>query len=88
MQHRVYPSLFIIIVAIGSAGAAHGVDGTPEQCRRLEQRIEKYTELRRGGGSGSKMAAWKRARIEAKEAHRSHNCHRQGSQMIRISGSK
>lgn len=67
---------------------AYGREGSPEQCRRLEERIEKYTELRRGGGSGSQMTAWKRSRSEAEETYRDYNCHEQGRRMIRITRPK
>jgi hypothetical protein len=85
-------SLFFValplIPALLAGPFASGGEASPEQCQRLKERIEKYTELRRGGGSGSQMTAWKRARSEAEAAYRDYNCHLQGQRMIRISGSK
>ncbi len=85
MKRYLFPVLLPIVVALVSLQVAHGGDASPEQCRRLKERIEKYTELRRGGGSGSQMAAWKRARREAEATYRDYNCHTQGRGMIRIS---
>jgi hypothetical protein len=88
MNRSVFPVALSFISALSCFPAAAGREASPEQCRRLEERIEHYTELRRGGGSGSKMAAWKRARSEAEAAYRGYNCHLQGRGMIRIERSK
>lgn len=88
MNRIVCPAALPLIASLLCAPAAAGREASPDQCRRLEERIEHYTELRRGGGSGSKMAAWKRARNEAQAAYRGYNCHLQGRGMIRIERSR
>ncbi len=84
MKSLFSPVVLTLTTALLGAGAARAVDGSPEQCRRLKEQIERYTELRRTGGSASQMASWKRARSEAKAAYRNYNCHRQGSRMVRV----
>ena len=84
MRKLFYPTPLSLAVALLFSGGAAARDGSPEQCRRLEERIDRYTELRRAGGSAAQMASWKRSRSEAKAAYREYNCHRRGSRMIRI----
>jgi len=45
-------------------------------CRKLKSKLDKYTELRRRGGSAAKMDGWKRARKDAAEAFRKQRCHK------------
>lgn len=88
MKKYLFPTLLPLTAALLCPGGAYAREGSPEQCRRLEERIARYTELRRAGGSGAQMASWKRSRSEAEAAYRNYNCHRQGRKMIRITTSK
>jgi hypothetical protein len=88
MKTHFYPIPLILTAALSCPGGAHARDGSPEQCRRLQERIERYTELRRSGGTAAQMASWRRSRSEAEAAYRDYNCHRQGRKMIRITPSK
>ncbi len=61
----------------------HHLDAYPEDrslddCRKIQQKIEHYTELRRGGGSIAQMESWKRKRQEYKDRFRQGNCKRHG----------
>ena len=88
MNKYIFPVALPLIPALLCTPVAGGEEASPAQCQRLKERIEKYTELRRGGGSGSRMAAWKRSRSEAEAAYRDYNCHLQDRGMIRITRSK
>lgn len=88
MKKYSFPIVLIVNAALLCTAGADASDGSPEQCRRLEERIEKYTELRRSGGTAAQMASWRRSRSEAEAAYRNYNCHRQGSKMIRITPSR
>lgn len=45
-----------------------------ERCEKLRDRIERYGDLRRRGGSGSQMDRWKRALREAEAEFREKGC--------------
>jgi hypothetical protein len=47
-----------------------------ERCRGYQQQIEQLTELRRRGGRGSQMDAWRRQRGELEDRFRAENCKR------------
>lgn len=49
----------IALSALTSAPAGAG-EGTLEECRALKDRIDRYTSLRRMGGSASQMNGWKK----------------------------
>jgi hypothetical protein len=88
MRKHFFPIVSIVSVALLCTAGADAGEGSPEQCRRLEERIERYTELRRSGGTAAQMASWRRSRSEAEAAYRTYNCHRQGRKMIRITPAK
>ena len=88
MNKPSWSSIPLLVSLLISCGAACAGEASPKQCERLEERIEKYTSLRRGGGSGAQMAAWKRARREAQAAYRDGNCRAHKRRMIRVPRSK
>lgn len=88
MKIHFYPIVLPLTAALLCPGDVYAREGSPEQCRRLEERIARYTELRRSGGTAARMASWRRSRSEAEAAYRDYNCHRKGSKMIRITTSK
>lgn len=45
-----------------------------DKCQQLKDDIERYTEMRRRGGSSAQMDAWKRARREREHQFRNGNC--------------
>lgn len=50
-----------------------------QACETLERKVERYTQLRRNGGSAKQMTNWQKARHKYKERY--HECRRQRSQM-------
>lgn len=50
-----------------------------QACEALERKVERYTQLRRNGGSAKQMTRWQKARHKYKEQY--HECRRQRSQM-------
>ncbi|MHA7816033.1 MAG: hypothetical protein ACX93N_06120 [Pseudohaliea sp.] len=50
-------------------------------CKRWHQRIERYTRLRRGGGSAVQMERWRQARAAYEAKFRAARCHRWGRQL-------
>lgn len=45
-----------------------------EECRKLKIKIDHYNELRRDGGSGAQMDAWRRARRELEKSFNNMGC--------------
>jgi len=62
----------VLLLCMGSAQA--GRDQAVQQCQKLKDRIEQYDQLRRKGGSGSQMDAWKRARRNLEKEFRDRKC--------------
>ena len=72
MINRKHVFVFSVFVVFCSGTLAK--DSELARCQKLQKEIEKYTELRRAGGSGSQMDAWKRARREKEKALRNASC--------------
>ena len=62
----------LLAAATPPAGAR---DASLEQCQALKDRIERYTALRRKGGSTSKMEGWRKQLRSAEEKFREKGCH-------------
>lgn len=52
-----------------------------KQCQQYKDQIDRYTGLRRNGGSGKQMDAWKRARRDSEKAYSGHYCWRYRRQL-------
>lgn len=52
-----------------------------EQCQQYKDQVTRYTSLRRNGGSGKQMDAWKRSRREAEKAFSDNYCWRYRRQL-------
>ena len=52
-----------------------------EKCRSLQERIERYTRLRRKGGSASQMDSWKRQLRKSEEQFREYGCREFGREL-------
>lgn len=48
--------------------------GSLESCRRIQAKIDYYTDLKRQGGSSSQMNSWHRKRNDYKAQFAYHNC--------------
>ncbi|MEM0952835.1 MAG: hypothetical protein AAGI24_01740 [Pseudomonadota bacterium] len=49
-----------------------------EQCLAIRENINKYSELRRNGGSAEDMEVWKRARSQHEQEFRALRCRKLG----------
>lgn len=47
---------------------------TLEECQKMKDKIDHYNDLRREGGSGAQMDAWKRARRKLEQRFRDEGC--------------
>ncbi len=72
MNRFKYILVFFLPLIFSSGSLAK--DPEVARCKKLQKEIQKYTELRRSGGSGSQMDAWKRARREKEQAFRDADC--------------
>jgi hypothetical protein len=54
---------------------------TVEECQRLKDKIERYDNQRRAGGSGKQMDAWKRSRRESERLYSKSDCWRYGRKL-------
>ncbi len=58
------------------ASQSHAAPGSLKQCQRVQDQIEKYTHLRRAGGSAKKMASWQKKRNHYKDLYSEYHCSR------------
>ncbi len=73
--------VFLLAAVFLSGPVIAGEDAELRQCRKLKREIDHYTELRRHGGSGKQMDAWKAARWEREKAFSDLRCSYYGSQL-------
>lgn len=59
--------LTALILAMLSPAASADDNKQVRTCQKLKTAIERYTDLRRAGGSAEQMDAWKRARRKKKD---------------------
>ena len=52
-----------------------------EKCQHYKDQVARYTSLRRNGGSGKQMDAWKRSRRENEKAFSGNDCWRYRRQL-------
>ncbi len=65
------------LVAVVGCGIHIAASAQPEvlrECQKIKDKIDHYNELRRAGGSGAKMDAWKRARRKLEKKFRDAGC--------------
>ena len=48
--------------------------GSLSKCQRLADAIEKYSDLRRAGGSAKQMDTWKRRRSDKEDQFKRYDC--------------
>ena len=70
---RIIMQWVFALVVLASPMAVHAKNNL-DQCRKLYAKIEHYDELRRQGGSGAQMDAWKRSRRSLEKQFRSLGC--------------
>jgi hypothetical protein len=65
--------LFVLVFALTETVEARPQKSI-EQCRQLNHKIEKLTQLRRQGGSSADMNSWKRQRRDLEKDYRDSRC--------------
>jgi hypothetical protein len=63
-----------LALALGISSSGMAQDLSLEKCRQVKDQIEHYTQLRRAGGSASKMDRWKRLRADKQAAYDRGDC--------------
>jgi hypothetical protein len=67
--------LIIFFALLAPLGAPAATDsGAASECRELAEKIDRYTRLRRAGGSARQMDKWHRARNKLKQRYRDLAC--------------
>lgn len=74
MRYKPLIMLFPLLVAM-SAYAGHE-PGTLEQCQKIKDQIDRYTDLRRAGGTGRQMSNWQKRRNYYKDQYSEKDCMR------------
>lgn len=74
MRGIIAGTLFTLLLAPAAVPPTAAQDASLEQCQSLNDRIERYTALRRKGGSASKMEGWKKQLRRAEEKFREKGC--------------
>ncbi|WOJ95191.1 hypothetical protein R0135_08455 [Congregibacter variabilis] len=77
--------VFLILVLLGMppVSAASKNSKTLERCFYLQEKIERYTHLRRGGGSHTQMASWRKSRSRYEDEFRALRCSKFSHQLRR-----
>ena len=68
--------LIFLFLLLLPATATTEEPGTLKQCQRVQDRIEKYNNLRRAGGTANEMARWYQKRNYYKELYSKYHCSR------------
>jgi hypothetical protein len=74
MRGIIVGAVFALLLASVTAPTAAAQDASLEQCQALKDRIERYTALRRKGGSTRQMEGWKKQLRSAEEQFRDKDC--------------
>ncbi len=68
--------LIFLLLLLLPATATTEEPGTLKQCQRVKDQIEKYTNLRRAGGSAKMMTYWQKKRNYYKGLYSEYHCSR------------
>lgn len=72
---RISKALAVFSVCVtGAASHAYAQQASLEQCQKLKDGMARYDELRRNGGGGNQMDAWKRSRRKLDKQFRDSGC--------------
>lgn len=74
MQQTHTRAVAILLLALMTAGPAHAETATIAKCQTLKDRIERYTSMRRKGGSASQMQQWKEQIRASEQQFRRFEC--------------
>lgn len=77
-------SVFLVL-AFTLSESSNGFAADPKQdfarCVYLEKKINRYTRLRRAGGTAARMEGWRSARRRYADEYRERRCHRFGRRL-------
>ena len=72
-----YPSLVLLVtVFFMQPSLVIAKPASAAQCKKIEEKIHRYTKLRRSGGSASQMDRWHRSRNKLKSQYAEKGCAR------------
>ena len=74
MKSSVMRALAIVLLALPITTLATTQSVTPAKCQSIKDRIERYTVLRRKGGSAGQMQQWKQQLRISEEQFRRLDC--------------
>ena len=68
-------SLFCVLSSIPSQASTKQLDiQNIEKCKKIIEKIEHYTNLRRAGGTAKQMNSWLKKRNQYREKYSNHKC--------------
>lgn len=72
-----YPSLVLLVITLFiQPGIVIAKPASAAQCKKIEEKIDRYTKLRQSGGSASQMDRWHRSRNKLKSQYTEKRCAR------------
>ncbi len=71
---RITTYVFLGLIAVSQLNPVAAQETSLEQCQKLKNDIARYSALRRDGGSGAQMDAWKQRRRELEKQFRQLRC--------------
>lgn len=74
MEQCLTRTVVILLLALAIATPAIAQSVTPAKCQSIKDRIERYTALRRKGGSANQMQQWKAQLRASEEQFRRQDC--------------
>ncbi|MFT4612899.1 MAG: hypothetical protein ACI9NT_000032 [Bacteroidia bacterium] len=78
MKRRV---LLLVVFALPLSRVSVAQELSQSDCQQLRDTIERYTKLRRGGGSARQMESWKKSRKRYEDRFSKGNCYKYGAQL-------
>ena len=72
-------STLIVLICVHCSGIAFAQTMPIEECKRIQERIEHYNDLRRKGGSSSQMDSWRASRKKWEDKFREGECKKHGN---------
>lgn len=80
----VFAACVMLFLLIEKPHAAKPGDELLSRCVYLQQRIDRYTRLRRGGGTAARMEVWRQSRQRYQNEYRERRCHKRHSEIRRV----
>ena len=74
MKKTITGVMLTLLLAPGMTAPAGAQEASLAQCQALKDRVERYTALRRKGGSGSRMESWRKQLREAEATFGERGC--------------